>query len=291
MDSTGDFVIAWDLASTSTDIDIQAQRFTSTGSPRGGVITVASSGKAETEPSAAVDGNGNFVVAYTLAYSATDSDVMAKMYNDAGAVTKTITVADTARNELHPSVSRSPDGRFAVAYQDNYSSIDPDIKLKRYASSGSLVNTHDIATSSDREESPSVAMDDNGNVVVAWQQLIGSDRDIKARRVSNNGSVGSIIAVRATSAVETNPSVAINRTDGSFVVAYEVGSGNSRSVSLTEISGTNSNRGTSSAGTGRAGTALSRDGSNNYFITYTNLVGTTTDPLNGIRGRFFRTIV
>src|SRR5262249_3919739 len=120
------------------------------------------------------------------------------------------------------SVAMAPDGRFDIAYQYQFSSSDDDIELNRYSSGWStLLGHHAIAVSTDREQAPSVSMDNSANAVVAYQRLVGSDWDIKARRVSSLGSVGGELNIRSTLAQEYNPSVALNRTDGSFVVAYD----------------------------------------------------------------------
>ena len=86
---------------------------------------------------------------------------------------------------------------------------------------GQFLGQNTISFSSLNDQTPSVSMDNSANAVVAYQRLVGYDWDIKARRVSNSGSVGGELNIRNTLADEFNPSVALNRTNGSFVVAYD----------------------------------------------------------------------
>jgi hypothetical protein len=283
MDSTGDFVVTWVRTLSNGDDDVLAARYSSSGAQRGGTIIVANSTKDETEPSVAVSRLGDFVIAYTLQFNSTDQDVKAAMYRDNGSLISTFTVAGSSSlDERHPSVARTPDGRFAVAYQRDNNGSNPDVILRRYSATGSLVNTHNIATSSGSEFSPRVAMDDSGNSVVAWYQIVGSDRDIKARKVSSGGVLGSTITVRNTTRDELFPSVAMHRTNGSFVVAYTVGFTNA-SVEVVEVNASGSIRSTRNLGSTRRDSALSMGSNGRYFLTYTQELSSSD---HDIRGRF-----
>src|SRR5207245_2310670 len=109
------------------------------------------------------------------------------------------------------------------------------------------------------------------------------DWDVLAQRVSRlRGPVGSPIVVRNTLDDEMNPSVGINRSDGSFVVAYESSNFHDRRARLTEVNDT----GVSHFDFGSAfyGTSVSVGAEGRYLMTYS----TGDSPDLDIRGRFGR---
>ena len=141
-----------------------------------------------------------------------------------------VNVATTAKAETHSSVAMAPDGRFDVAYQLQFSSSDDDILLNRSRADGRRCR-HDRGRHQhgEREQAPSISMDDFGNAVVAYQKFdpgflgFGGDWDIKARRVSAHRL---LTAARSTSGTprsdEVHPSVALRRGGGGgFVVGYD----------------------------------------------------------------------
>jgi hypothetical protein len=180
---------------------------------------VASSSKDEYTPSIASDRNGNFVVAWTLEYSSSDEDVLARRYTaSGGALSGIITVSGTSASETYPDVARAPDGRFAVSYASDNG--NGDVILKRYANTGTLVNTHSIATGTSQQLNPRISMDRNANTMVVWQEMVGSDYDIKARRVSNTGVRGTVLGVAASTRQEVLPNVGFKRDGTAFAVTF-----------------------------------------------------------------------
>src|SRR2546425_5613539 len=118
-------------------------------------------------------------------------------------------------------MARSDDGRFAVAYEiDSGANLNGDIRLRRYSAAGRLIGTHRISNTFWRPEAnPVVAMDDAGNAVVAYEVLVDGDWDIRAAKVTNRGRIGSTIVVQDFAGLdETNPTIAMNRSSGDFVV-------------------------------------------------------------------------
>ena len=69
MDSSGNFVIAWTQGACAFNQVasgyVIAEEFTHRRAPQGNTFTVGSSGRVENEPSTAIAGNGQFVIAYT----------------------------------------------------------------------------------------------------------------------------------------------------------------------------------------------------------------------------------
>src|SRR5262249_41920672 len=126
--------------------------------------------------------------------------------------------------EARPSVAMNPSGLFDIAFQRKFnSSATTFVNLARYDVFDNPISNDVLVLGSN----PSVAMDNLGNAVVAYQEIRsgGGGFDISTVRISNAGALGSVHSITLTG---TNnppgnnilPSVAMSPTDGSYVVAY-----------------------------------------------------------------------
>lgn len=222
IDASGDFVIAWRDQVSSSNTNILAQRFSSTGVLRGSVINVASTTKNENAPSIASDANGNFVVAWTSEYDSFNDDLRARRYLDNGSLASSFVVSNSSDyDESYADVAMAPDGRFAISYIKNNGAST--VMVKRYSSSAGLVTTHTVSAGTNGR----VSMDDNANTFVVYQNV---NYDVFVRRISNAGLVGSTITIAKTTAYETVPEVAAKRDGTAFVVTYR-----SETTSLTDL--------------------------------------------------------
>lgn len=222
MDGQGHFVVVWTVdALGSNGLDVKAQRFSGTGAKMGSVMTIQSGVVDDHDASVAWTPEGSFVVSYTRDVSPTDKDIKAQKFAPDGSFQMSYLVARTSMIEQHSSVAISDRG-FAIAWEKkDPSSIGGDIQVRVYPTQSSLPAALYTLDSSPRPDlNPSVAMDNNGNVVVAYQALVGSSFDIKAMRLSNTGVLSSEYTIAATADDEFDPVVAMHPTSGSFVVAY-----------------------------------------------------------------------
>ena len=127
-------------------------------------------------------------------------------------------VAITPVAETNSSVAMTPDGRFDVAWEQAYSPTDHDIYLKRYsAAAASSARIRDLFQRA-YDSAPSVAMDNAGNAVVAWEQ--GERHQGDAGQLLRWGGGRRSISP-APRTMEFGPSVALRPDGGGFVVAYE----------------------------------------------------------------------
>jgi hypothetical protein len=133
-------------------------------------------------------------------------------------------------NQLAPRVAVAPDGSFVVAWQDDSSSADGagnhDIMVRGFTAGGCsafsdvVVNT----TTAGHQARPDVAMDAQGNLVVAWED----DQDgngvyqVHARVLLADGTPRGLPFTVNTVATgqQRRPAVAM-APDGRFVVAWE----------------------------------------------------------------------
>ena len=142
--------------------------------------------------------------------------------------------------------------------------------MRSYSASGVLATTYTVAFSTALDATPSIAMDTAGDAVVAW----ASNWDIKARRISAAGSMGAEINITGATPTSTDqqPSVALNKQGGQFVVAYfssDTVVGNSSSVAEVSTFDTVTTHiigGLNDAGAFNP--AVSMDAFGDYLVTY-----------------------
>jgi hypothetical protein len=102
------------------------------------------------------------------AYVTVFSYVYAARFNSSGTLLGQVPVATTSHNQSEPSLSMDANGNFAVAYTYQ-TPTDTDIHLHYYDNSGAL-KSGDIwaASTASREDLPSVALDNRGDLIVVW---------------------------------------------------------------------------------------------------------------------------
>ncbi len=283
MDNSGDWVVVWEKSITGSNHDVRAACFDSSGNKVVSNFSVAASSKNEYQPSVAVNANGGFVVSYTVDTTRTNQDIKARMYSSDGSLLRSINVASAAHvPETRSVVARSTGskGVFAIAYQ-----AGSDVYLKRYAANGAFRSTTAIATGRLAQTNPSVSMDDLGRTTVVWaQQNSATHWDVLARKVSANGGLGKLIKVAHSGASEVAPSVAMDRSDGDFAVAYRI----STTVYVQEMNANGTAKSGRIAVDDTAATpspTISIDGSDNYFIAFSASNGSDTDG-KGVYGHY-----
>ncbi|MEM8601678.1 MAG: hypothetical protein AAGF99_17310, partial [Bacteroidota bacterium] len=193
MDADGDFTVAWsgygqDDPSAAFVSGVFAQRYAADGTTQGGEFQVNTfTTNSQVRPSVAMDADGDFVVAWTSGGQDDPlySGIFAQRYNAAGVAQGSEFQVNTfvTGNQSGPSVGMDADGDFVVAWTSgSYFGAAQDgsyygIYAQRYDAAGVaqgsefLVNT--VTTGG--QFGPSVATDDSGDFVVAWQS--GGNQD------------------------------------------------------------------------------------------------------------------
>ena len=173
---------------------------------------------------------------------------------------------------------------FSIVYAVNFQNI----YLKCINSSGTLLGTYSIATTTYEERNASVAMDNNGNTVVAFQRYVSPDWDIFARKVSNTGVMSATFAIQTGTYQDRNPSVAMDYTDGDFVVAYhQYRSVTASYIYAAEVSTSGTLRATYYVTTTTAnGPSVCINSLDDYFIAYERFINDDLGKeIYGRRGR------
>lgn len=243
MSDSGNFVVTW-ASDQAIGRGLYAQLFQQTGQRIGSEFRVGAVGLGtqQANPDVAADALGNFVVAYenqglnpnSLGQDASGTGVFAQRFDRTGAVVGPEFRVNTLTqgNQTTPAVAMNGLGEYVVTW------VSPSrgglgIFGQRYSNTGQPLGI-EFQVNSDNQGSqsaPSVAFDNSGNFVVAWQGRGGRDSDgygIYAQRYGLNGNpVGDQLLVNSTTrGDQTTPSVAIDGS-GAFTVVWA--SGNRRS--------------------------------------------------------------
>jgi hypothetical protein len=220
--STG--VMAWtdSNASGGSGVDIVARRFNASGDWSSDPFTAnTTTGGDQASPAVAVADDGSFVIAW-----ADGNNVRARRFDTAGsAVGNNFTVStDSTNAKSNVAVAMAGDGRFIVSWTSaGQDTAGLGIYGQRFAANGSTAGSEfpvNTTTTGDQDRS-TVAMDDSGNFVVAWQGPDAAGNGIWMQAYDNTGAAqGGETGVNTTTADEqTSPSVAASGS-GAFVVGW-----------------------------------------------------------------------
>ena len=241
MASEGVFVIAWESVGQDGDNKgIYAQRYDSSGGRVGETefqVNTYTTGS-QNEPSVGIDANGDFVIAWASYDQDNDnsSGIYAQRFNADG--TKPASNGSefqahtyTTSKQSSPSIGMDDDGDFVIAWRSRDQDGDVyGVYAQRFnadgtkpASNGSefRVNTQ----TSHSQQIVSVAMDSDGDFVIAWESenQDGNNYGIYAQRFNADGtkpaSNGSEFRVNTYTGSLKDPSVGMD-DDGNFVVAW-----------------------------------------------------------------------
>ena len=231
MGSGGGFVAAWtDAAQDGSGTGIYARRFTSAGLPATVEFpvngTVAGN---QQHPAVAVDAVGTITIAWdSFGQDGDGYGVYGRQFNPAGTPIGGELPVNTeiASHQLLPSITANSSGRFAIAWNSYAQDGDSyGVYAQRFNADASVdggefrVNTETAGSQS----SPSVAMDDAGNLAFVWASSAqdGDGLGVYGQLYNSDGSLaGGEFAINSyTAAHQTMPSAAISRS-GRLTVAW-----------------------------------------------------------------------
>ena len=207
----GDFVVVWRSGADAISGEIYGRRFNSAGVAQGSAFLVNTyTIDLQHLPEVAVDGDGDFVVAWTSEKQDDASDltqgrnggVFGQRFDSAGArlggefQINTYTV----KGQREPAIAMRDDGFFVVTWASREQDEDPTspsthegVFAQRFSSTGAAlgiefqVNTYTV----DYQHHQSIGMDAEGDFVIAWHsnQLEAlSFSDIFAQRFASSGA-------------------------------------------------------------------------------------------------------
>ncbi len=224
MSDDGDFVVAWTSNVQDGSVyGVFAQRFDAGGTRQGSEFRVNSYTTGDqSQPSVAIDADGDFVVAWAGAGPGYDDEIWGRRFLASGQPLgdETRVSTNTGTYPEYPSVATDFDGDFVVAWRETTS-----IRVQRFSASGVPRGAAVPANTSrvGHDGGTSVAMDDDGDFVVVWQNYYTqfSPTTVFSRRYSAAGvpQGGEIRVSTITANRQFEPSVALD-ADGDFVVTW-----------------------------------------------------------------------
>jgi hypothetical protein len=230
MDADGDFVVAWAGEGPGDAFGIFARRYAAAaGAARGDEFRVnTTTADVQMTPAVAMDAGGGFVVAWSGNGIGDPSGVFFQRYDsegvDQGGETR-VHVA-TADGEVSPGVGMDADGDFLVTWSNPQQG---SILARRYnavgvAQGGEFAVSAGGTGGAGARSSPAVAMDADGDFIVAWQGRgrEGSGDDVFYRRFNAAGvAQGGEFPVNVFAGGDQRvPALAVD-PDGDFVAAWE----------------------------------------------------------------------
>ena len=181
-------------------------------------------------PAVAMDSDGNFVVAWMdQTQDGSFGGIYAQRYDNAGnpqGVEFQVST-NTYLYQQNPAVAMDSDGDFVVVWEDQLEDESfYGIYAQRYDNNAIPLGTEFRVNTNTylHQQNPAVAMDSNGNFVVAWEDQVqdGSFYGIYAQRYDNTGAPQGVEFRVNTNTFfhQKNPSVAMD-SNGNFVVTWE----------------------------------------------------------------------
>lgn len=174
--------------------------------------------------SVAADAAGNFVVTWISrgGQDGSGDGIYAQRYAADGTPRgeEFLVNTRTEGSQWLPSVAMDADGNFVVVWEDmQYAEIPLEVHARRYDAAG--VPQGEAATIVTRASSASVAMDADGDYVVAWGASDGNGTGVHAQRFAADGTArGEAFIVNTSRAGVQEGYTASMDADGDFVIAW-----------------------------------------------------------------------
>jgi hypothetical protein len=191
MEGSGNFVITWD-DERNGNLDIYSQRYNSSGTPLGSNFKVnTDAGTTEKwHPTIAMDGSGNFVIAWDDYHPDVYSDIYAQRYNASGTpLGSNFKVNDSIANcyDQTPPIAMDNSGNFIICWNDQ-SNDTFYIYAQRYYSSGNRKGENYLVPNFQYFSIYPTVAANTSNIYFAWMDFRRGNFDIYAKVVDWNWS-------------------------------------------------------------------------------------------------------
>lgn len=210
MDDAGNFIIVWDGASAADSYGIYAQQFASSGAASGANFQInAVLTDIQSNPSVAKDADGDFVVVWSSrnAYIAAKYSTVARRFDETGGaqdITEFLvnnSLAYVTDAQQNSTVTMDADGGFLVAWESIavLGDLGKGMWGAAYNSDGSVRDPifHINTVSTGDQSNPAIAVNAEGQVVVAWDSnKTGQNHEATFRRFRMSSA--QVVSVSAT---------------------------------------------------------------------------------------------
>jgi hypothetical protein len=191
VDRQGDAALVWVRKSRAYPYTWRVQfRSRSRTGAWGSTIDLSPSGQAPRSPKVVVDDDGDAVVVWD-AYNGTDYHVYTRRVSRTGGL-GALKVLTPGGVSIHGTdVAVDPDGDAVVTWAEWHSTGATLPMMRRYSRSGTLSAPVVLASSPARADPPAVALDRQGDAVLAW----ANDWLVQARTLGASGTLGPLTTV------------------------------------------------------------------------------------------------
>ena len=233
MDHEGDYVVVWEsIGQDGDNSGVYAQRYNAADEKQGPEFRVNTcTASLQSQAAVAMDADGDFVVTWASCYQDGRDGwgVYAQRYDASGVPQggEFLVNVATSFTQAAPSVAMDDAGNIVIAWMGPGDADGWSVLARRFNASGEaltgefLVNT----TTTNNQDYPVVAMDGDGDFVVAWNNYTWDGQphyDVRARRYSADGTPqGDEFAVSTTSDVAHREPAAAMDDAGNFVIAWQ----------------------------------------------------------------------
>jgi hypothetical protein len=189
----------------------------------GPVETLSAASENPLWPQIAGDPRGGAIVAWPQPNS-TESNTLikAQRISATGRLGALKTISAPRRPARNPRIASDASGDAAVVWEQSPRRRIWNIEAREISSKGSLGRVKTLSSARHKSGGPAIAMDSRGAAITVWSQLApnGKSSRVKARRISPEGRLGSVMTVSARRNAIV-PQVASDAR-GNAVVTWEV---------------------------------------------------------------------
>lgn len=188
-------------------------------------------------PSIAIDNNGTVFIAWSDRRD-TDNNIYFTKSTDGGKTFhKNIKINDDSgsASQTSPSIALDSSDNIYITWED-YRNVDSDIYFTKSTNGGNTFSGNiqvNDDTGSDPQHSPSIAIDDVGNIFITWYDKRNGDYDIYFANSTNGGTsfgTNNIVNDDGTSERQYKPSIAAESNGFVYIVWYDYRSGSNYDV-------------------------------------------------------------
>src|SRR5262249_19157145 len=178
----------------------------------GSEIVVSFSTLDEGQPSVAMDGQGNFVVAWRQTQTSGDTNVVARRFNSAGQVVGSVVPVGVGTFKEHdPSVGMDNLGNFIVAYTRDTNNNNPDVFAKKFNSSNQNTVVVNVDTDPNIADHAKIAVTPDGRFDITYEHAFDAkDHNIELKQFTPAGGFVWLREMANSTTQETSPAVSID---------------------------------------------------------------------------------